>query len=265
MTPPPNSRHLLPADSRRLSVVAFVGMVVAYLVVLHGLALTLTSGLETRYAAPRTLNEMWRSITVPEAVSVVLVIAAISWLRWWPPVLRDNHPVQRWVVVVPIGMAACALIVTDYGALATKGATFTLTLLLSALLIGTSEELIFRGLGVTVFRSTGFTEGKVALWSTVIFALAHATNLLAVGAVAFAQVLTTVVAGYFLYLIRRRSGGITVPAIIHGMWDFSLISAQVIPGKPYLLSLLSIVTMAVLAIVVLARRHHIEPVTAQQP
>ncbi|MEV0397966.1 CPBP family intramembrane glutamic endopeptidase [Polymorphospora rubra] len=249
---------------RRLSVAAFIGLVAAYLVVLHGLALALSSGLRTRYAAPGSLNEMWRAITVPEVVSVVLVLAVISWLRWWPPVLRDDRPVQRWVAVVPIGMAACALVVTDYGALADKGAAFTSTLLFTALLIGVGEELMFRGLGVTVFRSRGFTEGKVALWSTVIFALAHATNLLTEGGGAFAQVLTTMVAGYFLYLIRRRSGGIALPVVIHAMWDFSLISGQVIPGRVYLPALLAIVTMVVLAIIVLVRRHHIEPVPAGQ-
>ncbi|MFB6391976.1 CPBP family intramembrane glutamic endopeptidase [Polymorphospora lycopeni] len=262
---PARREPVRPAGGRRLSVLAFVGLVVAYLIVLHGLALTLTSGLVTRYAAPGTLNEMWRGITLPEAVSVVLVVAVVSWLRWWPPVLRDDRPVQRWVVVVPIGMAACAVVVTDYAALAGKGAAFTLTLLLSAALIGVGEELMFRGLGVTVFRANGFREGMVALWSTVIFAVAHAANLLTEGAGAFVQVLTTMVAGYFLYLIRRRSGGIAVPAVIHAMWDFSLISGQVNPDRPYPLSLLAIVTMVVLAIVVLVRRHHIEPAPAPGP
>jgi hypothetical protein len=37
------------------------------------------------------------------------------------------------------------------------------------MLIGFGEEGLFRCLGVTALRRHGLTEGKVALWSSVIF------------------------------------------------------------------------------------------------
>ena len=71
-------------------------------------------------------------------------------------------------------------------------------LVVGFLFIGVSEELMFRGIGVTAFRQAGFTEGKVALWTCVLFGLAHATNIFSEGVGALTQVLVTVVAGYFL-------------------------------------------------------------------
>ena len=34
-------------------------------------------------------------------------------------------------------------------------------------------------------------------------------------------------AGYFFYLTRRVSGGLIVPAVLHGMFDFSILSGGV--------------------------------------
>ena len=65
----------LPAESRRLPVIGFIALVVLYLVIVQGLGLLLTRGLDTKYAAPTSVNELWRSITVPVGLSVVLVAA----------------------------------------------------------------------------------------------------------------------------------------------------------------------------------------------
>ena len=99
----------------------------------------------------------------------------------------------------------------------------------------------------------------MALWSSVIFGLAHATNLISEGPKAFLQVLATAIAGYFLYLIRRSSGGLLVPAVVHGLWDFGLISSSVVAGRSYVGSGLFILADIVLLIIVLVRRHQIEP------
>ncbi|KRB46059.1 hypothetical protein ASD90_09990 [Terrabacter sp. Root181] len=72
--------------------------------------------------------------------------------------------------------------------------------------------------------------------------------------------LVTIAAGYFFYLIRRRSGGIWLPMLVHGLWDFSLVSAGVVPGKSYPLVIVAILTMIGLVVLLLVRRHHIEPV-----
>lgn len=245
-------------SGRQLSVAGWILLVAVYLIVLQGLTWFLTRGLDATYAAPRSIDELWRQITVPVVASVLLVGLLISYLGWWRPVTVDERPVRRWVMVVPIVMVVTIAVVTSYGELAAKGAAFSLLLLLSSLCVGFGEELMFRGVGVTTFRSNGFSEGKVALWTTVVFGLAHATNLLTAGPAALAQVLATILAGYLLYLIRRRSGGILAGALIHGLWDFSLIT-NLVGDEPGLKTTISVVVMIVLAAVLLVRRRHIEP------
>ncbi|ORM32491.1 CPBP family intramembrane glutamic endopeptidase [Williamsia sp. 1135] len=207
-----------------------------------------------KYAAPENIDELWRMILVPVAASLVLVYAAVAWLGWWRPVWIDDRPVQRWVIVVPVLMAVSIVIVTDYAGLIDHGLAFTLLLLLGSLMVGLGEETMFRGIGVTCFRKNNLSEGKVALWSTLVFGLAHSTNLISEGPKAFAQVGSTIVAGYFLYLIRRRTGGLLFPVLIHGLWDFSLTT-----GKTYAPALYAILTSIMLAIILFIRRHHIEP------
>ena len=251
-----------PVDSpsgRSLGVAGFVVLVVVYLAVLQGVGQLLTIGRPVEYVRMSTIDQLWRSVLAPVGLSVVLVFGVIAWLGWRRPVWVDDRPVQRWVIVVPVLMVVSIVVVTDYAGLAAKPVTFVVLLLLGSLLVGFGEEAMFRGIGVTVFRRRGFTEGKVALWSTVLFGVAHASNILTEGLSAFAQVMTTIIAGYFFYLIRRRSGGLLVPALVHGLWDFSLISGLVTPGRINPLFAVALVVEAVLLVVVLLRRKHIEP------
>jgi hypothetical protein len=249
------------ARTRRLPVLAFLVLVVGYLVLLQGLGVFLTRDMDVEYAAPTTTDELWRSITVPVAVSLVLVYLVVAVLGWWRPVFVDDRPVARWTIAVPITMLVAVVLATNYAGLADRGLGFALLLLASTLLVGFAEEGMFRGLGVTVFRSNGFAEGKVALWSSVIFGLAHSANLISTGPKALVQVLVAALSGYFLYLIRRRSRGLLVPALIHGLWDFSLISAAVVPGKGYAGPVLNVFALLVLAVVVVVRRRLVEPST----
>lgn len=260
-TPRPLNSNLSPTDTagRNLGIVGFVVLVVIYLAIIQGGSLLLTIGRDVGYSDMSTIDLLWRTLLVPVGASLVLVYAVVAWLGWWRPVWIEPKPVARWVIIVPILMAVSILVVIDYGALVAKGFAYSSLLLLGTLMVGFAEEGMYRGLGVTVFRRRGFTEGKVALWSTVIFGLSHASNLITEGPSAFAQVIATIIAGYFFYLIRRRSGGLLLPAVLHALWDFSLLSGQVTPGEVYRLSLVAILTMVVLAIIVFARRKHIEP------
>jgi hypothetical protein len=263
-TPAPRTA---PADPtvgiRKLPVAVFIGIAAVYLVIVQGLAQLLTAGLEVAYAAPTDLNTLWRSLTVPVVVSLVFVYAVVAVLGWWRPVWVDHKPVRRWVRILPMTMVITVLAGTNYAGLADKGAGFAALLLLTTLAVGFAEEGMFRGLGVTSFRVNGFPEARVALWSSVVFGLAHATNLISEGPKAFVQVLATAVAGYLFYLIRRSSGGLLVPAVVHGLWDFGLISGSVVAGKSYVGSGLFILADLVLLIIVLVRRHQFEPEPAR--
>lgn len=255
---PAHGRHEAATTRRDLGVVGFVVLVVIYLVIIQGLGQLLTLGQEVDYARPTTADALVRSTLVPVAVSLVFALGIVSWLGWWRPVWTDDRPVQRWVVVVPALMVASILIVTDYVGLAAKPLGFVV-LLLTVLMVGLAEEIMFRGVAVTLFRRRGFSEGRVALWSTVVFGLAHASNIVSEGASAFIQVLITVLAGYLFYLTRRWSGGLLVPALVHAFWDFSLLSGLVTEGRSYPLALFALVIEIGIGIVLFRRRHRIEP------
>ena len=99
----------------------------------------------------------------------------------------------------------------------------------------------------------------MALWSSVIFGAAHLVNALSTGSAAIGQAIAVSFAGYFFYLTRRVSGGLLVPGIIHGLFDFSILSGAVVEDATYAGGLASIAAYPLVAIILLVRRRHIEP------
>ena len=171
---------------------------------------------------------------------------------------------QRWVWAVPIVFAVCIAAAIDYADLFDKSIGYILALLVATQFVGWGEEGMFRGIGVTTLREHGLTEGKVALWSSIIFGAVHISNALTgdVGK-ALPQAIAVSFAGYFFYLIRRVSGGNILNSVIHGLFDFSILTgtAIVINQGAYIGSGAAIAAYLVVGIVLIVRRHHIEPVS----
>jgi membrane protease YdiL (CAAX protease family) len=246
------------ADVRKIPVWAFIALAIVYLAILLALIRLLTPALDVGYARFTSVEIIWRALLVPFGVSVLFMVVAVTALGWWRPVLRDHRPVRRWVWVVPIIMGLAVLGGSNYPELADRGAGFTLLLLLGALLVGCGEEAMYRGIGVTTFRVNGYSEGKVALWSSAVFGLSHGINLFtSQGKVAFVQVLAAAAAGYFLYLIRRVGGGLLLPVIVHGLWDFGIFTGRL--GAVYAGTGLLVLADVVIVVILLVRRRQIEP------
>jgi hypothetical protein len=68
----------LAQESRGLPIWAYVGIVAVYLVIVQGAGQLLTADLDIKYAAPTSVNELWRSITVPVWASLVFVYAVVG-------------------------------------------------------------------------------------------------------------------------------------------------------------------------------------------
>lgn len=262
MTNQPESAQVLPPHARRLGIVAWVLLVVVYLAIIQVVTRVMTAGTTMKYAAPTSVDEVLKGYITPIGLSALFAAAVVTYLRWWRPAMIETRPVQRWVIIIPIIMVIGIVAQTDYSGLASRGALFTVLLLATMLCVGFAEEMMFRGIGLTMFRAHGFTEGKAALWSTVAFGLAHATNLFTEGPGAFLQVLTTIAAGYFFYLIRRRAGTLLASMLVHAFWDFSLISNSVATGTARPAATIGILIMVILIVLVLVRRKKIEPAPA---
>lgn len=67
-------------------------------------------------------------------------------------------------------------------------------------------------------------------------------------------------AGYFFFLIRRVSRGNVVNSVIHGLFDFAIISGTVIVSdQGDYVGTAAILAYLVTGGLLIARRHHIEP------
>jgi len=243
---------------RRLPVWGWIVVVVVYLGVVQGAGALLTSGTDFEYGKFPDSETVLRALVAPVGISMLFTVAVVSLLGWWRPVWRDDRPVQRWVRIVPTLLIAAVIVGTNYSELVDHGLGYTALFLGGALMVGFTEETMFRGLGVVTFRSNGFSESKVALWTCVIFGLAHGTNIFTEGTSAILQVLVTALAGYFFYLTRRVSGGLLLAIVAHGLWDFGLFTGTLGTDKLYAATVVFILVDIGLAITLLVRRHRIE-------
>jgi membrane protease YdiL (CAAX protease family) len=89
--------------------------------------------------------------------------------------------------------------------------------------VGFGEEMITRGSMIVGLRSR-FGETRVWLISTLLFSALHVPNVffgLPPVSLIF-QLLLTFIMGSGFYVIRRVSGTLILPMVLHGLWDSSL-------------------------------------------
>ena len=251
---------------RRLSIPVFLGLVIVYLAIIQGGGRIAASALdEAEHGKYTTSEEVIYGLLIPVGLSLLFVYGVVAALGWWRPVLVDDRPVQRWVWVVPVAFAITILVGINYPDLLDKDIGFVLLLLLGTQCVGFAEEGMFRGIGVTTFRVNGFSEGKVALWTSIVFGAVHLSNMFGgEGAGAFGQAVAVSFAGYFFYLTRRVSGSNVLNSVLHGLFDFTIVSSFVIAGDDdvYLGAMAPIAVYIVVGIILLIRRRHIEPAPA---
>lgn len=159
-------------------------------------------------------------------ISAILLAITTSILGWWRPALFDRHHSVRWPIIAPI-IVALALIAnlfaTNWSAF--DGAFFAASIVL--ILVGFTEEITTRGLLLTALRSR-LHEGWVWFISTSAFAAMHLMNALSGQSLpaTLQQVGLTFMMGTILYILRRTTGTLIWPMILHGLWDFSVFSLQ---------------------------------------
>ena len=251
---------------RRLSWPWFLGVVVVYLAVIQGTGLLIgvdTAGSDSEFP---TTESLVRNALIPIGASIVFAAAVVTWLGWWGEILRYDVPVRRWVRWVPISMLVVAVAGMNYAHLSRQSASLVTCLLVLGVFVGVGEELVFRGLGVHVFRRAGFTEGKVALYSSIVFGLAHVSNAIGQGAQALIQAAIVSTSGYFFYLCLRVGGVILLPMLVHGMWDVGLLSNLVGDKRDASVGMgLFILLQVALIVVLIVKRRTVEPAGPERP
>ena len=176
-----------------------------------------------------TTGNIIRGIVVPLIVGTVVLAVVTTALGWWRPVLRelpDGPPrPPRWLLALPILIFIATLVGIDYGNLGDMGGAMILWLALGTAMVGFSEEITYRGLAVVGFRG-GYGEVRVWLFSSILFGLLHGANLILgqSAVLTVRQVIFAFVIGSVFYAIRRISGTIIIPMVIHALWDFGTFS-----------------------------------------
>lgn len=204
---------------RALLVVA--GYAVAYqLAPFAFLPLTRDLVAENVFATP---GSVFAGLGLPVMIGSVILLGFAWSLGWLPRPLFTAQPVGRswwmWlapaVVMLPIVLR---LIGIDYGAC---GPGVVAMAFASGLFIGFSEELLFRGLTVTLLRRGGYSEWGVAAVSSLLFAAMHAVNIFTgqslntvLGTLAY-----TFVFGVLMYLVMRVTGNLIWAMLLHGLTD----------------------------------------------
>lgn len=202
-------------------------------------------------------NEATLLVGVVQPLGIAAIALAIfnTWAGWWRATLFETTPVRRPVLfgvllVAMLGFIGIYLAMTDFSAIAPRHIAI---LALGMALVGFCEEMVTRGVLLVSLRGSVHSEAWAWFGSTALFGLLHATNaFFGVGALALVQVLLAFCAGTGLYLLRRFSGSLLLPMVVHAAWDFSSIAdgldqrpsptaGLVFLGATYLLSLVFVV------------------------
>lgn len=158
---------------------------------------------------------------VPLAVVTVLLVIVITVLGWWRPVLRDHLGSPRIWRLIPVLFVVALLVGADYQRLGKLDTEFIMWAAVAAVLVGFAEEAAYRGVALVAFRSN-YSEFRVWLFSTLLFMYLHAFNFFAgqdLGPT-LVQLVFTFLMGSVLYAVRRATGTLIVPMVLHGAWDF---------------------------------------------
>ncbi len=149
----------------------------------------------------------------------VLAARLLTRLGWWRTAgftrpIRSRDLLWFIPLLLPIGFSLAA-------GIEFKGLALTSTLLTSALLIGFTEEAIFRGLMLNALKARG--PWTAATVTSVLFGLAHTLNLLSgkSGAEILIQVCYALAVGFCFAAIVLRTGMIWPLVLVHALIDFT--------------------------------------------
>lgn len=169
------------------------------------------------------------AVALPVIFGSAVLLAFAASVRWLPRPLFGRQPMRGswWMWIAPV-LIVITILLRVFGIewASYSGGVIAMTFL-AGIFIGISEELLTRGVVVTLLRRHGYREWTVAVLSSLIFALLHTSNLLS------GQSLITVLPtigftfgfGMMMYLTLRVTGSIIWPIVLHALTDPTTILA----------------------------------------
>lgn len=161
-------------------------------------------------------------VVIGLVVAPAFLIAMMAWLRWdglgFAPPTPRRALMLLWLPLLYIAAILASVAVSGFPPPATIAFVFVNTLL-----VGISEELMFRGI---LFRGalSRMTIWKAIWLSCILFGLIHALNVFLTGdlTAALLQAVAAFMSGVLFMALRIRTGSLYPLIIIHALWDFSL-------------------------------------------
>ena len=204
---------------------------------------------------------LWYAL--PTLFGCAFLVVAITVLGWWRMVLFDRSTAgSRWLWFLPALVAVVILV--NFAGLPFDRLSSEILLwsTLGAVGVGFGEEMITRG-GLVVGLRSRHSEGMVWLVSTLLFSALHIPNVL-FGLPLEAmpvQLVLTFVMGSGLYVMRRLSGTLLLPMVLHGLWDSSLFLSDAAQHEPTALqwAVYPVAIVCVIALLVKTWNTRLEP------
>ncbi len=187
-------------------------------------------------------SSVLQAVVYPVGLGAVVLAIAATWLGWWRASLFEDPQLRLrskwgWAATIILAAAvAISFVSVDYTVL---GGSFIAALAIGTLLVGFSEELLTRGLGIVGARGS-MAEQWVMVFSATLFALLHVPNAIFGQAIepTVQQVVTAFVVGVVFYVVRRATGTILVTMVLHAGWDFTTLGGEHAGATPLFVPML---------------------------
>jgi membrane protease YdiL (CAAX protease family) len=197
------------------------GIVIWAAYAIYAVVSVLPSGIDFDELADTPSNVI-KGIVIPVGLGAAALLAGVYFIGWWRLVFHEERRSPRWTLLIAafLGLAVVVAIVrTDCSG--TEG-SLLLWLAVGTLCIAVAQETLCRGIQFTALRG-GVGEVGVWFWSSLLFGLLHAANIILGHDVVptLAQDATSFLYGSVMYGVRRSTGTLLEPIVIHWLWDFA--------------------------------------------
>lgn len=162
----------------------------------------------------------------------VLTYQAIVFTKrgWWGSIFQERERTKHRWLWWPVGgfvilSMTGALVIGGWNE---AGVGYVLGMGSTVLLVGLTEEFSFRGAILIRARGLFEREWAAALFATSLFGLFHLPNALLGSPLAgeLVHVVQTAALGMLFYAMRRLSGSIWLPILVHAVWDFVVLQGN---------------------------------------
>lgn len=174
----------------------------------------------------KNTNNILKGIVYPVGICTAILTIFALYSGWLPSVLSYSPRINIWILwIIPIVLVIGILARLSYiqsSHLSKKG---ILMLLIGTALVGFSEELLVRGIVVSLLQKSGLSVLLVGLVSSLMFGILHFSNILLGQSIrnTFSQVVFTSLMGLNFFVIYIISGTLWLPIVLHALYDFSLL------------------------------------------